>query len=584
MLYGSEKEAQDFGGIILNLCQESFFFSHKIIWFINSIDFSNISEPNLDLDVLIQQIKEVTNNSCSLYVGNSQKLTKFMNKSLKTFTEEDNKKNLEIIKEYNQGRYKSDIDYEAISLQPFTRNQLFDPFYSTILFFDALSEIAFGLLKSHNRLLYLQESLNQLNNLLPASVYLPLNVNNARNCSVLHIPISEATVFSTKERAPFKISVELWYPYKEYKSAYSKIIRKSIAVNSDNSSSFTEIAEVHRDIPELCGNKHPLKPVEEELHYKPLSVYSDGVSVVYAGELENNSNHERQTFLMREERVRLNSPYGGLETWRLVNIIVKCGDDLRQEELAIQLITYFNRIFKEKKLDIWLYPYEIIATHKNCGIIECVSDAISIDGLKKSLPSDKNTLYDYFLNTMGEDGSQSFKDAQYEFMKSLVGYSLVCYILKIKDRHNGNILIDSSGHIIHIDFGFMLSNSPGGNLNFETAPFKLTDDFEKLLNLRRSVLFMKFRSLCVKGYKALMEKTEQIVLMVEMMRTGTGAGLPCFTGGDAIDELKKRLMPQEVMGKAACKYYINSLIDDSLECWTTRCYDRFQYCCQGIFY
>ena len=132
-----------------------------------------------------------------------------MNKSLKTFTEEDNKKNLEIIKEYNQGRYKSDIDYEAISLQPFTRNQLFDPFYSTILFFDALSEIAFGLLKSHNRLLYLQESLNQLNNLLPASVYLPLNVNNARNCSVLHIPISEATVFSTKERAPFKISVEL---------------------------------------------------------------------------------------------------------------------------------------------------------------------------------------------------------------------------------------------------------------------------------------------------------------------------------------------------------------------------------------
>ena len=36
--------------------------------------------------------------------------------------------------------------------------------------------------------------------------------------------------------------------------------------------------------------------------------------MVYAGELENNSNHERQTFLMREERVRLNSPYGGLET------------------------------------------------------------------------------------------------------------------------------------------------------------------------------------------------------------------------------------------------------------------------------
>ena len=42
------------------------------------------------------------------------------------------------------------------------------------------------------------------------------------------------------------------------------------------------------------------------------------------------------------------------------------------------------------------------------------------------------------------------------------------------DRHNGNILIDEAGRIVHIDFGFFLSNSPGGNANFERAPFKLT--------------------------------------------------------------------------------------------------------------
>ena len=55
---------------------------------------------------------------------------------------------------------------------------------------------------------------------------------------------------------------------------------------------------------------------------------------------------------------------------------------------------------------------------------------------------------------------------------------------QVKDRHNGNLLLDEEGHIIHIDFGFMLSNSPGG-VNFESAPFKLT---RELLEVRYSFM------------------------------------------------------------------------------------------------
>ena len=35
--------------------------------------------------------------------------------------------------------------------------------------------------------------------------------------------------------------------------------------------------------------------------------------------------------------------------------------------------------------------------------------------------------------------------------------------------------------MIHIDFGFMLSNSPGG-VNFEAAPFKLTRELLEVLD------------------------------------------------------------------------------------------------------
>ena len=39
-------------------------------------------------------------------------------------------------------------------------------------------------------------------------------------------------------------------------------------------------------------------------------------------------------------------------------------------------------------------------------------------------------------------------------------------MLLLKDRHNGNILIDSLGRMVHIDLGFMLGHAPGG-ITFE---------------------------------------------------------------------------------------------------------------------
>nr|KAF6291320.1 phosphatidylinositol 4-kinase beta [Myotis myotis] len=106
-------------------------------------------------------------------------------------------------------------------------------------------------------------------------------------------------------------------------------------------------------------------------------------------------------------------------------------------------------------------------------MIEPVVNAVSIHQVKKQ---SQLSLLDYFLQEHGSYTTEAFLSAQRNFVQSCAGYCLVCYLLQVKDRHNGNILLDAEGHIIHIDFGFILSSSPR-NLGFETSAFKLTTEF-----------------------------------------------------------------------------------------------------------
>ena len=84
-------------------------------------------------------------------------------------------------------------------------------------------------------------------------------------------------------------------------------------------------------------------------------------------------------------------------------------------------------------------------------------------------------------------------------------YAIASYLLQSKDRHNGNILIDTQGRLVHIDFGFILEISPGANMRFESAAFKLSHEMTQLLDpsgQRDSPQFHLFEELCVRGFLA----------------------------------------------------------------------------------
>lgn len=587
LLFGDPKEAENLLIIILELCKKSFYFAHRVIWFLSSIDFTELESSIFVVERLIDEIKLVSEDSRKLCLGQSKRIEKLLEKFDCYDKELLTRETLDAIEDYRVN-YKNCkiigiITPQCIPLDSFFIKSKENSFNSTPLFFSYLFKISTTLNSKENKLAFLRSELKSLNSYLPASVYLPFNNEDLRNCCVLHIPLDEVHIYETKESNTFRISIEVFCPYKEM-SGFRRSRAGSFSLISEISTCTNELGDFDKkEVIEICKVKKTLTVVnEEKFHNRSCSMISEGVSMVY-GQEDNGNKYE--TFYEQKQKVKEFSPFRDLKTWNLINVIVKTGENLRQEQLAMQLITFFRQTFIQKKIHIWLRPYEIIATHPNCGIIECVPDALSIHTLKSALPANKNSLLDYFNMKFNGPNSISFKNAQKDFAESLAGYSLVCYILQIKDRHNQNILVDHLGHILHIDFGFMLGNSPGGNLNFESAPFKLTEEFEQLLGGRRSKSFNRYRRLCVEGFRALKDKAEQIILMLEMMQTGSGSNLPCFSDGEnVIKEFRDRLIPKPNMTRGEYKKYVNSLIDESLGHWTTNWYDRFQYYMQGIIY
>ena len=98
--------------------------------------------------------------------------------------------------------------------------------------------------------------------------------------------------------------------------------------------------------------------------------------------------------------------------------------------------------------------------------------------------------------------------------------------MQIKDRHNGNILINNKRLIIHIDFGFILGFCPGG-VSFESVPFKLLSEYIELMNGKDSDLYAYFKTLMIRGFLELRKHVEDLSVLLEIMMQNSD--LPCFS-------------------------------------------------------
>jgi len=277
-----------------------------------------------------------------------------------------------------------------------------------------------------------------------------------------------------------------------------------------------------------------------------------------------------ETWASRSKRRRQLSIYGAHEGWRLRPLIVKAGDDLRQEQFAMQLISCITRMWRDAGLSLRVKTYDILATSPSTGLMEMVSDTVSLAGLRKQ-HTPFVSLEAFYFAAFGDGSDGKLQQAQTNFVRSMAAYSLICYILKVKDRHDGNILLQRDGSVVHIDWGYMLGRSMNAVLEVERAPFKLTRDHVAVMGGEMSANFISYISLCVQGLQVLRERGSELVELVRAMNIGSP--LMCVNAGE-IAELEERLALKYSEKEVVERFIL--LQGQALGNWSTGAYDLLQ--------
>lgn len=140
-------------------------------------------------------------------------------------------------------------------------------------------------------------------------------------------------------------------------------------------------------------------------------------------------------------------------------VIVKTGDDLRQDQLIVMMIQLMDGLMKRAALNLCLTPYSILATSPTSGLLEFVDNAMPISQI---LSSNNGSILQYFQSVAPQKGAKYdvVPDVMSTYVRSCAGYCVITYLLGVGDRHLDNIMLRTSGHFFHIDFGFIFGRDP----------------------------------------------------------------------------------------------------------------------------
>ncbi|KAL2758535.1 hypothetical protein ACRALDRAFT_2098462 [Sodiomyces alcalophilus JCM 7366] len=231
-------------------------------------------------------------------------------------------------------------------------------------------------------------------------------------------------------------------------------------------------------------------------------------------------------------------------------IIFKTGDDLRQDQLVIQIITLMDQLLQKENLDLKLSPYKILATSTTAGASQFVP-SVSFQSIPSALA---------YLKSHNPDSRQPLglrQETLDTYVKSCAGYCVITYILGVGDRHLDNLLLAPDGHFFHADFGFILGRDP--------KPFapvmKLSKEMVDCMGGVQSEHFKMFKQYCFLAYAALRKSSNLILNLFSLM---VDANIPDirFEPDKAVLKVRERFHLE--LNEEDAMLYFDRVIEDAL--------------------
>jgi len=290
-------------------------------------------------------------------------------------------------------------------------------------------------------------------------------------------------------------------------------------------------------------------------------------------------------------------------------LMFKIGDDLRQDQLVIQIINLMDQLLKNENLDLRLTPYKILATSPIAGLIQFVPnetlDSILAQNHSQNEPVSGTTsnavptngILNYLRSHVSEPQAEEpvaksvwnshehslqvrvplraaitsdlgvSATVMDNYVKSCAGYCVITYLLGVGDRHLDNLLLSPNGKFWHADFGYILGRDPKPFPPLMKLPIQVVDGMGGLNHENFNI----FKGYCFGTYSTLRKNSNLILNLFQLMLE---ANIPDIKADPsrAIEKVQEKFCLD--MTEEEAILHFQNLINDSVNAFLPVVIDR----------